>query len=299
MIAQMNPLQTLTSRAASVGKRLGALACSYAMLHPFPLQAQTICIGDHVVLAGASVAVPVVIGNAAGVASVSMTVNFDPQILALESVTNAGLGQNFSLKYTVLDGRVRVGVAGRGGLPGGNGSLVVLRFRANAGVLLGMASAVTLADRRVGGEYGRDLAWPGTLTRCDGTVRVVAPTTDSNANGLPDWWEETFFGGPDHANPTADSDGDGMTNLQEFRAGTNPIDSADYLHLEIEPESNMRIKLSVPTVTGKNYQFESSNDMRSWHPMGPVLVGNGRKAELVETAGGQRQPSFYRVLILP
>lgn len=42
---------------------------------------------------------------------------------------------------------------------------------------------------------------------------------DSDADGLPDWWEALLGGS---ANPSADPDGDNLTNLQEFNGGTNP-----------------------------------------------------------------------------
>jgi YD repeat-containing protein len=46
---------------------------------------------------------------------------------------------------------------------------------------------------------------------------------DSDHNGLPDAWEQQYFGhiGVD---PSADPDGDGLTNLQEYTAGSNPVD---------------------------------------------------------------------------
>lgn len=44
---------------------------------------------------------------------------------------------------------------------------------------------------------------------------------DSDSNGLPDWWEIKYFGAIGQ-NPSADPDGDGLTNLQEYQRGTNP-----------------------------------------------------------------------------
>ncbi len=46
---------------------------------------------------------------------------------------------------------------------------------------------------------------------------------DSDHNGLPDAWELQYFGhiGVD---PNADPDGDGLTNAQEFAAGSSPVD---------------------------------------------------------------------------
>lgn len=53
----------------------------------------------------------------------------------------------------------------------------------------------------------------------------VPPGLDADGNGLEDAWERRFFGrvGVD---PNGDDDGDGFTNLAEFRAGTTPTDAA-------------------------------------------------------------------------
>jgi autotransporter-associated beta strand protein len=46
---------------------------------------------------------------------------------------------------------------------------------------------------------------------------------DTDGDGIPDTWEYQFFGSPTAANPSLDTDADGLTNLQEFTRGTNPI----------------------------------------------------------------------------
>jgi hypothetical protein len=43
--------------------------------------------------------------------------------------------------------------------------------------------------------------------------------TDSNGNGLPDQWEAHYG----VTNPNGDDDGDGVTNIQEYLRGTNPL----------------------------------------------------------------------------
>lgn len=52
-------------------------------------------------------------------------------------------------------------------------------------------------------------------------VRVCLDTDDTDGDGLPDSWERFYFGNLDH-DGTEDSDHDGLTNLQEYHAGTDP-----------------------------------------------------------------------------
>jgi hypothetical protein len=51
-----------------------------------------------------------------------------------------------------------------------------------------------------------------------------------DANGLPIAWELTYFG-TTGIDPNADPDHDGMSNLEEYLAGTNPNDGSDSLRI--------------------------------------------------------------------
>jgi hypothetical protein len=56
---------------------------------------------------------------------------------------------------------------------------------------------------------------------------------DTDGNGLPDSWELEHFG-MIGISPTADSDGDGISNLAEFLAGTDPLSpSNSSVHLNL------------------------------------------------------------------
>jgi hypothetical protein len=52
----------------------------------------------------------------------------------------------------------------------------------------------------------------------------IRAATDSDSDGMDDSWETYFFGDLTH-DGSADSDGDGATDLEEFMAGTDPLAS--------------------------------------------------------------------------
>jgi len=68
-------------------------------------------------------------------------------------------------------------------------------------------------------------------------IRVVG-TGDSDGDGLPDAWEEQFFGDATSADPDADGDGDGARNLAEYIADTVPTNGNSVLRLEIMSETS-------------------------------------------------------------
>ncbi|RME89520.1 MAG: hypothetical protein D6766_14645, partial [Verrucomicrobia bacterium] len=56
-------------------------------------------------------------------------------------------------------------------------------------------------------------------------LRFLGPDTDFDKDGLPNAWEERFFGGATNAVAGADTDGDGLTEYEEYVAGTIPTNA--------------------------------------------------------------------------
>jgi alpha-glucosidase len=52
---------------------------------------------------------------------------------------------------------------------------------------------------------------------------AFVPFVDSDGDGMPDEWETVFFGGITNGTAGANSDGDSLSNLQEYQAGKNPL----------------------------------------------------------------------------
>lgn len=63
-----------------------------------------------------------------------------------------------------------------------------------------------------------------------------------NADGIPNVVESRYGLNPtNYANPLLESDGDGRTNLDEWRSGTARNNSADVLSLNINHLSSYRV----------------------------------------------------------
>lgn len=60
----------------------------------------------------------------------------------------------------------------------------------------------------------------GAVYRLD--LQVEREATDTDGDGMPDWWEKRFGTDPQKPDGNADPDGDGHGNLAEFLAGTDP-----------------------------------------------------------------------------
>ena len=79
---------------------------------------------------------------------------------------------------------------------------------------------------RDGGDPAMQSSFPdidGEPRIGDGRVDIGADEFfDVDADGLPDWWEQAYFGSALAADPTLDEDNDGLTNEEEYVAVRDP-----------------------------------------------------------------------------
>jgi Tol biopolymer transport system component len=108
---------------------------------------------------------------------------------------------------------------------------------------------------------------------------------DTDGDGIPDWWTQEYFGHAigeefDLSRAQNDTDNDGMTNHEEFMAGTNPTDPNSVFKLTIAPTnvSGTNVVLTWTALPGKSYQVQYTEtlDTIAWQtfPGNPVIAGN-------------------------
>lgn len=126
--------------------------------------------------------------------------------------------------------------------------------------------------------------------------------TDSDSDGIPDWWEKQNTGNRTALNPTADSDGDGKSNLAEYVAGLNPLDPASRFEIrstQMTSDSQGQLfQIRWKTVAGRRYKvFTTTSLVGPWSSV-PVETVAGDGADHVSTIRpGTSQKLFVRVAV--
>jgi hypothetical protein len=98
----------------------------------------------------------------------------------------------------------------------------------------------------------------GMIERID--LRSTAVPADADNDGIADTWEQQFFGAAG-ADPNADSDSDGLVNLREYRAGTNPLDPRSVLEFVEVAASEGQVSVRWSSQTGKRYRVRRAPNL--------------------------------------
>jgi hypothetical protein len=142
-----------------------------------------------------------------------------------------------------------------------------------------------------------------TLTDPDGNTSwfsqsVVVTTVDSDLDGIPDVYELAHGLNPASDDAADDRDGDGVSNLAEFQAATDPEDPASHFMLTAGTLGDS-ITLTFDTKPGVIYRVERADNLGEpglWHILSEHLEGNGDPIEITDSAGPGRR--FYRAAVV-
>lgn len=146
------------------------------------------------------------------------------------------------------------------------------------------------------------------VQKMDGLLTLGNRSQSSWRDGIPDAWRLRHFGSVSNllSHLSADADGDGVSNGEEFKAGTNPMDVRSFLRVlstrqrsGVSPTDPMQILLRWPSMLNKKYALEWSSALagEDWYPLATPISGTGWMIEQND-ACLPGETRFYRVRVL-
>ena len=133
----------------------------------------------------------------------------------------------------------------------------------------------------------------GRIERID--LDLSVPILDLDGNGLPDDWERLYYGRTG-IDPFADPDRDGMNNLAEYKAGTNPNDASSSLRfIEIRAVQGA-VRLKWSSVADRKYVLQRSGNLSgSFLDMASGILATPTANTYLDTTATGAGPYFYRL----
>lgn len=143
---------------------------------------------------------------------------------------------------------------------------------------------------------GADLLWPAGGAGTNGylnafMIQTVPTTSSGNSGSVPDAWKIQYFG-TTNVDLSADMDGDGLSNLQEYIAGCTPTNAGS------RPKIGIDLQSGIPTVdfngvTQRLYSVDfKTNLFNAWTPLVTDVWGSN-VAQFV-TLSSSNAMRFYR-----
>jgi parallel beta-helix repeat protein len=121
---------------------------------------------------------------------------------------------------------------------------------------------------------------------------------DTDGDGMPDGWEEYHFIGLAQG-ADDDFDRDGVTNYQEYVAGTVPTDANSVFRVQEVLSNGGSAGLRWAAAEGRTYRVLASDDLVFWSELATIAPGQEREVEWFDNGSNGEPRRFYRLEVLP
>ncbi len=125
---------------------------------------------------------------------------------------------------------------------------------------------------------------------------------DTDADGMPDEWENRHGLNPfNPADAGGDLDRDGVSNLAEYLANTDPNDPDSLLHIVSIRQNSPAVQIEVATAFGKSYVLQRASQLSpaaDWIDLGGPFAGTGAIVQRIDSQIDPGTTYFYRIKVL-
>jgi hypothetical protein len=125
---------------------------------------------------------------------------------------------------------------------------------------------------------------------------------DTDGDGLPDEWEESNRLNPrDASDAPLDGDGDGASNIAEYRAGTDPWDGSSVLQFtRVDRLEAGLVQLEFSAAPERTYQIEQAQALppADWQPAWEGGPFPDHRTNSVTLPTLNDAPAYYRVGVI-
>jgi len=148
-------------------------------------------------------------------------------------------------------------------------------------------------------SFASDLA-EGDVNGAEDIFVVRLEGEDQDGDELEDDWEMTYFGNLER-NGQGDADHDGVTDLAEYQAGTNPVDGSSYLQATLLRSVFVgETLIQWQAVRGRSYrvQYKDDVDASAWSEFPETIKANSANASVRDANPARQTHRFYRIKLL-
>ena len=169
-------------------------------------------------------------------------------------------------------------------------------------VLRGLLVSVSVATNATPGLRSLVVQQGASLAYANGYVKILPTVPDNNFDGLDDTFQRRYFPvftAPE-AGPTADPDGDAISNAQEHIAGTDPTNGSSFFSIDRVTQTAAGTVVEWKSCPGKRYQVftKAAFGPGPWLKVGAPVTAANATARFHDVSGTDNI-RFYRLQVLP